>query len=175
MNFSVLRSFPFLSDFSDEELSDLFAQATEQQFPPGAFLCKEGERDDHLYFLLSGEVEIVKKDPDRQPHVLARLGSGTLLGELAWVLQTPCTTTIKVLQATSAIQLNGVALTQQLQERSPIAFKLNTALLQLLASRLLRMNDQFLALQTKANGNGNGHKKSEIERLRERILQDWSF
>jgi glutamate dehydrogenase (NAD(P)+) len=45
--------------------------------------------------------------------------------------------------------------------------------LRLLAGRLTRMNDQFLESQAKPNGNGN--KKSEIERLRERILQDWSF
>ncbi len=173
MNFNVLRSFPFLSDFSDEELADLFAHATEQKFSPGAFLCKEGEQDDHLYFLLNGEVAIVKKDAEGKSSVLVRLGSGALLGELAWVLKTPCTTTIKVLQETSAIQLNGAALTQQLQERSPSAFKLSTALLRLLASRLLRMNDQFLALQI--NANGINHKKGEIERLRERILQDWSF
>src|SRR5712691_377991 len=102
MNLSVVRTFPFLSDFNNEELIDLFAHATEQKFPPGAFLCKEGEWDDHLYFLLSGEVEIAKKAADGYPHVLARLSSGTLLGELAWAMQTPCTTTIKVLQETSA-------------------------------------------------------------------------
>jgi CRP-like cAMP-binding protein len=177
MDVQVLRSFPFLSDFSDAELTDLFGRATEQHFAPGAFLSKEGERDDHLYFLLNGEVEIVKKDAGGKPHSLAHLGSGTLLGELAWVMQTPCTTTIKVLQDTSAIRLNGADLTQQLQAHSPGAFKLSTALLRLLAGRLLRMNTQFLESQTKANGNGNGngHKKGEIERLRERILQDWSF
>jgi CRP-like cAMP-binding protein len=173
MNVSVLRTFPFLSTFSDGELVDLFGQATEQVFPPGTLLSKEGERDDHLYFLLSGEVEIAKKDADGQSHVLARLSGGTLLGELAWVMHTPCTTTIKVLQETSAIRLNGASLAQQMQERSPGAFQLSLALLRLLAGRLLRMNDQFLELQTKANG--NGHKKGEIERLRERILQDWSF
>ena len=63
------------------------------------------------------------------------------------------------------------SLTRQLQERSPGAFKLGVALLRLLAGRLLRMNEQFLELQSKTEG----HQKSEIERLRERILHDWSF
>src|SRR5581483_9478186 len=101
----------------------------EQTFPPGSFLCKEGERDGHLYFLISGEVEVSKTDADGHKHTLANLSGGTL--------------------------------NKQLQERSPGAFKLSTALLRLLASRLLRMNDQFLQVQIKTNG--NGQKKSEIE------------
>jgi CRP-like cAMP-binding protein len=162
-----------LNDFSDGELVDLFANATEQTFTPGTFLCKEGEQDGHLYFLISGEVEVSKKDSDGNVHALARLSSGTLLGELSWVMGTPCTANLKITQEALAIRLSGATLNQQLQERSPGAFKLSVALLRLLAGRLLRMNEQFLELQTKANG--YSHKKSEIERLRERIQQDWSF
>jgi CRP-like cAMP-binding protein len=173
MDFSVLRTFPLLSDFTDGELADLFGNATEQTFPPGSFLCKEGERDGHLHFLISGEVEVSKKDPAGHTHTLANLRGGALVGELSWIMGTPCTANLKTIQHTVTVRLNGDALNRRLQERSPGAFKLSVALLRLLASRLLRMNDQFLELQTKTTG--NGHKKSEIERLRERILQDWSF
>jgi CRP-like cAMP-binding protein len=86
---------------------------------------------------------------------------------------TPCTANIEVRQEALVVRLDGDTLTQQLQARSLGAFKLSVALLKLLASRLMRMNDQFLELQTQTNGNGS--KKSEIERLRERILHDWSF
>jgi CRP-like cAMP-binding protein len=173
MDLGVLRKFPLLSDFNDEELADLFANATEQRFLPGAFLCHEGEQDGHLYFLVSGEVEISKKDSEGVSHVLAHLNQGTLLGELSWIMGTPCSVNIEVLQEVLAIRLDGHTLTQQLQAHSPGAFKLGVALLRLLAGRLMQMNDQFLNLRTKTNG--NGHKKGEIERLRERILHDWSF
>jgi len=49
--------------------------------------------------------------------------------------------------------------------------KFNTALLKLLASRLTRMNEQILESQVQLDT----QKKGEIERLRERILRDWSF
>jgi CRP-like cAMP-binding protein len=173
MDFSLLRKFPILGSFTDEELTDLFANATEQHIAPGSFLCREGERDGHLYFLVSGEVAISKTDPDGRSQELARLGGGTLLGELSWIMDTPCSTSMEVRQEAFVVRLDGDTLTRQLQTRSPGAFKLSVALLKLLASRLMRMNDQFLELQTKANG--NGHKKGEIERLRERILHDWSF
>jgi CRP-like cAMP-binding protein len=173
MDLNVLRQLPVLSDFSNGELIDLFANASEQQFSPGAFLCKEGEQDGHLYFIISGEVEVLKKGADGNTHVLASLTTGALLGELSWIMGTPCTTSLKACKETSVILLNGNSLTKQLQEHSPGAFKLSIALLRLLASRLLRMNDQFLESQAKPNSKGN--KKSEIERLRERILQDWSF
>jgi CRP-like cAMP-binding protein len=173
MDLTALHRFPLLASFTDEELTDLFENATEHQVSPGSFLCREGERDGHLYFLVSGEVGISKKDHEGRPHELARLGSGTLLGELSWIMGTPCTANIEVRQAALVVQLDGDTLTQQLQARSLGAFKLGVTLLRLLASRLIRMNDQFLELQTQTNGNGS--KKSEIERLRERILHDWSF
>jgi CRP-like cAMP-binding protein len=171
MDLSALRKFSLLSDFSDAELTDLFANATEQRFSPGAFLCREGDKDGHLYFLINGEVEVTKKDHNGRAHVLARLSGGTLLGELAWIMGTPCGTSLQARQETLMVQLDGSILTQELQERSPGAFKLGMALLKLLASRLVRMNEQFLELQIKAGG----PQKSEIERLRERVLHDWSF
>lgn len=171
MDLSVLRKFSLLRDFSDLELADLFANATEQRLSAGSFLCHEGEQDGHLYFLVSGEVEVMKKGRDGRPHVLAHLSGGTLLGELSWIMGTPCGASLKARQKTLVVRLDGATLTRQLQERSPGVFKLGMALLKLLASRLMRMNDQFLELQTKTDG----HKKSEIERLRERILNDWSF
>jgi SulP family sulfate permease len=173
MNLSALRTLPILSAFSDDELADLFANATERQFSTGSFLCREGEKDGHVYFLLSGEVEITKKDAEGHAHVLAHFSKGTLLGELAWIMGTPCTASMQVRQEAQVICLDAETLNEQLQARSPGAFKLGITLLRLLAGRLMRMNDQFLQLQTKTNG--IGHKKSEIERLRERILQDWSF
>jgi SulP family sulfate permease len=173
IDLTALRTFPVLSDFSDMELADLFANASEQQLSPGSFLCREGEQDGHLYFLVSGEVEVTKRDAEGQAHRLAQLSSGTLLGELAWIMGTPCTASVVVRQQAQVVQLDGATLGKQLQARSPGAFKLGVALLRLLASRLMRMNEQFLALDPKTNS--ISHKKSEIERLRERILHDWSF
>jgi CRP-like cAMP-binding protein len=86
---------------------------------------------------------------------------------------TPCTASLVIRQEAQVVQLDGATLNQQLQARSPGAFKLGMALLRLLAGRLMRMNEQFLELQTKTTE--FSHKKGEIERLRERIVHDWSF
>jgi CRP-like cAMP-binding protein len=126
-----------------------------------------------LYFLVRGEVEVSKRDAEGQVHILAHLSSGTLLGELAWIMGTPCTASLVIRQEAQVVQLDGATLNQQLQARSPGAFKLGMALLRLLAGRLMRMNEQFLELQTKTTE--FSHKKGEIERLRERIVHDWSF
>ena len=48
MDLNVLKKLPLISDFSNGELIDLFATATEQHFSPGSFLCREGDRDGHL-------------------------------------------------------------------------------------------------------------------------------
>lgn len=173
MDLSSLRTLAVLKDFSDAELADLLAGATEHRFPVGSLICREGERDGHLYCLVSGEAEVSKTDRLGRSHPLARLGSGTLIGELSWIMDTPCAASVQARQECAVIRLDGQTLTKQLHERSPGAFKLGVALLRLLAGRLMHMNDQFLEIQTTTHP--VEQQKSEIERLRERILHDWSF
>ena len=72
---------------------------------------------------------------------------------------------------TEVIRLDGMELTRQLQKNSAGAQKFHVAVLKLLAGRLARMNEQVLELQV----NFDDQKTGEIERLRERILREWSF
>jgi len=69
------------------------------------------------------------------------------------------------------VRLDGAELTRQFRQHSAGVRKFNTALLKLLATRLTRMNEQILESQVQLDT----QKKGEIERLRERILRDWSF
>ncbi|MBM4255290.1 MAG: cyclic nucleotide-binding domain-containing protein [Deltaproteobacteria bacterium] len=171
MDFQGLQQFPLLQDFTNAELRDLLATAREQELAAGAFICREGEPGGALYFVVRGQVEVSKKDKEGTPRVITLLGDGTLLGELSWITGASYTATVQAKQDTAVIRLDGRALTLQVQQNSTGAYKFTTALLKLLAGRLLRTNEQVLDSQSQLDT----QKKGEIERLRERILRDWSF
>jgi CRP-like cAMP-binding protein len=171
MNFHGLQRFSLLQDFTDTELRELFAAATEQRFAVGTFLCREGEPGGSLYFIVSGQVEVSKKGKDGGLHTLTQLSDGSLLGELSWITGAAYTASVQAKQETVAIRLDGGDVTQQSQNNSVGARKFTAALLKMLAGRFMRVNEQVLDLRA----NLEGQKKGEIERLRERILRDWSF
>lgn len=53
--------------------------------PSDAVLLSEGIEGDHLMVILSGQVQVVKHDPSGQPVSLARVGPGSILGEMSLI------------------------------------------------------------------------------------------
>jgi len=171
MDLTGLQRFPLLQDFSNPELHELFATADKLHLSAGTFICREGEPGNTLYFVVSGQVEISKKGKNGTTYVITQLNDGALLGELSWITGASYSASVQAKQATGVIRLNGTELTRQLQKNSAGAQKFHVAVLKLLAGRLTRMNEQVLEFQV----NFDDQKTGEIERLRERILRDWSF
>ena len=171
MDLNGLQRFPLLQDFSDAELREIFATANEQRLTAGTFICREGEPSGSLYFVVDGQVEISKRAKNGESYVITQLSDGALLGELSWITGTSYGASVQTKQETVVIRLDGAELTRQLQKNSAGAQKFHVALLKLLAGRLTRMNEQVLESQAKLDD----QKTGEIERLRERILRDWSF
>jgi CRP-like cAMP-binding protein len=171
MDLHGLQRFSLLQDFSDTELHELFVTANEQHLSARTFICREGEPGGLLYFVVSGQVEVSKKGRDGTPYVITQLGDGALLGELSWITGSQYGASVQSTQDTVVIRLDGREVSRQLQKNFIGAIKFHTALLKLLAGRLSRMNEQVLESQIQLDT----QKKGEIERLRERILRDWSF
>lgn len=55
----------------------------------------EGETDTHMYFVLTGAVEVIKGDTGAQPVVLARVGVGDFFGEMSLLLSEPRSATVR--------------------------------------------------------------------------------
>lgn len=51
-------------------------------FPPGVAIVEQGEEANHLYLVLSGEVEVVQDGPGGERRALRRQGPGEFFGEL---------------------------------------------------------------------------------------------
>lgn len=76
----------FLNSASDDEWAKLLAYTQTRRFREGEILVKENEPDDALYFVESGELDvIVTKRGGRGKYQLASLTPGSVFGEQSFL------------------------------------------------------------------------------------------
>ncbi|HEY0466520.1 MAG TPA: cyclic nucleotide-binding domain-containing protein [Polyangiaceae bacterium] len=86
--------------FSSLDEKDLYAMIEildVRVVPRGSVLVEEGSTGDEAFFVARGELDVQKaaSQPDAPPLALARLGSGTLFGEMALLSRAPRTATVR--------------------------------------------------------------------------------
>jgi len=82
--FNLLRSLDFFSNFGDVELWEVVHRAKWQRFHFGHALYRKGEEGSSFHILAQGEVEVF-----RDGKKVAQLGSGTSIGEMAYLAPNP--------------------------------------------------------------------------------------
>jgi len=82
--FNLLRSLEFFSDFGDVELWEVVHRARWQRLPYGHRVYRRGQEGRTFHIIAQGEVEVFR-DGQR----VARLGTGTSVGEMAYLAPSP--------------------------------------------------------------------------------------
>ena len=82
--FNLLRSLDFFANFGDVELWEVVHRAKWQRFPFGHALYSKGEEGNSFHIIAQGEVEVY-----RDGNKVAQLGSGTSVGEMAYLAPSP--------------------------------------------------------------------------------------
>jgi Cyclic nucleotide-binding domain len=72
-------------------------------FTPREIVFRQGDQGDFVYTIVSGEVEVIREDPERGETVLARLGPGEYFGEMALVSDAPRTATVRTVTPVEAV------------------------------------------------------------------------
>jgi CRP-like cAMP-binding protein len=80
-----LKSFPLFGNISEADLNDFASLLEEVKAPAGCNIITEGETGSDMYFLVEGEVDIIKTTIFGDKFVCASLGSdmGCVFGEMA--------------------------------------------------------------------------------------------
>lgn len=78
-----LRRVSLFGGMALEQLRVLSAHLTEQHFLPGEVVFSEGDFNQELYIVVSGEIEIVKDYGSPQARTLNTLAGGDFFGEMA--------------------------------------------------------------------------------------------
>jgi cAMP-dependent protein kinase regulator len=86
---NLLKTSPILHSVNPTERAELVQRFAIRTFETGERLITQGKNPDGLFLVASGEVGIVYKEPNGSSTVVAHLGAGEVLGEVALVLRRP--------------------------------------------------------------------------------------
>ncbi len=133
----VLMQAPLFSALDPEAAAALRAATNLIRIPKGGVLFREGDPGDRLYVLERGKIKLGTASTDGRDALLAIVGPGEMIGELALFDPGPRAATATALTDVAARELSHDALRPWLSGRPEVA----EALLSALARRLRRTNE----------------------------------
>ncbi|MBF5044667.1 cyclic nucleotide-binding domain-containing protein [Aggregicoccus sp. 17bor-14] len=152
---------------SPAQVEQLLAIAEEAEVARGRALFEEGASGDALYLVLSGELEILKKDAAGAQLPLARVGPGQVLGEMSLLGGSARrSATARALGEVRLLRLPTARFAPLLARDEVPALKLVLNLARVMSRRLLQMNEKLVE--------GQGARREELSAF-QKVLSDWSF
>ena len=112
----------------------LFSYGRKKDIQPGQVFITEGDVSPSVYVLLEGEAEILKKDEGGQDNVVARVGSGTILGEMGVFMQEERTSSVRAATALIALEFSADSFYTAIEKIPELAIRIIKSLSQKLKS-----------------------------------------
>ena len=112
VNWAMIARVPLFASLDASEIAEIMPYLRAQTVQSGAMIVRRGEAAQSMYFIASGEVEVVL------PTGNIRLGDGHFFGEMAVLRQTRRTADIKATQPTKLLVLDASDF-HALVERNP--------------------------------------------------------
>ncbi len=91
---------------------------------PGTRIFREGEPGDKAYLMISGMVEISKKVGENETAVIAALGKGEIIGEMALIDDQPRAATARVMQHAKLMVISRDDMEARLARTDPVVRQL---------------------------------------------------
>jgi CRP-like cAMP-binding protein len=138
---NALQRYSLFGGVTPEEIEKIKPLLSMQHFEAGAYPQVEGQPNDKIYFILSGEVEIVK-----QGVVIAHLKEGETFGEMELLDIMPSIATVRAVTKLEVVTISNRAL----YEISKLDLKIFSMMIMNLArdlSRRLRRMDELACLE----------------------------
>lgn len=75
-------------------------------YEPGETIIAQGAEGGHLAYIMEGKVEVLKEGDDGEAQVVATLGTGDILGEMALLTGQPRNASARAAEKTWIVQVN---------------------------------------------------------------------
>jgi CRP/FNR family transcriptional regulator len=145
---ALLAGHEWFASLTDGELAGLASKAETVYWETGTVVFEEGDRGDVCYVLHSGSVKVVRRFGDGRRITLARLGPGSVVGELALFNGERRSATIETVEPTLAIALGGEDVMSILRRDPEAAISVAIGLADRLRAANERMFEHALATTT---------------------------
>jgi len=120
----ILATVFLFSHLRQEELRRLANQSRYCSFKFGDVIIREGERDDRLYILISGKVNVFKSYGTKKEKRLRTLEPPAYFGEIALIDDLVRSATVVAIQDTRTLCLDKLNLDREIEKSPTIAKKL---------------------------------------------------
>ncbi len=142
---AVLSASPLFEMLSNQELEYVAELSRPRRYSAGQVVFEEGELGDSLYVIVSGEVEVVRRDATGEPKVIATLGPPEFFGEMSLIDKEYRSASIRAKSDAELLHLTAENLTTfRKQHRDGFTFVvINIA--RVLSSRLREANSRLAA------------------------------
>jgi CRP-like cAMP-binding protein len=112
------------------------------EYEVGSYVCKEGGYGGYMFFIIEGEVEIIKQF-DNQKHVIATLSEGMSVGEMSLIDSRPRSATVRASTPLKLIVLKREDFLKLNKMEPTLANKVLMGIATLLSQNLRDINDKF--------------------------------
>ena len=151
--YRIMRQVPMFAELNDAETEELWRASKHVTAAPGELVIQEGATGDALYIILTGTLEVTKRDGDREI-TLATRRACDVLGEMSLLEQAPRTASVRATETSELLAVDRDAFRHLLAMHPDAA----ATLLRTVAGRLrsteasLVQSDKLAALGTLAAG-----------------------
>jgi signal transduction histidine kinase len=148
-----LRAYPLFSNLPEPDLARLAEMSEPAHLRPGELLIREGDPGDAMYLILSGELEVTKQSGTTDVQ-LAKVGPGTLQGEMSAIEGRPRSASVRALDEVEVLRIRREALLRVFAVTPEAAFTILQTVLNRLRSTesLLREREKLAGLGQLAAG-----------------------
>lgn len=149
----ALRAAPLFAELPQPDLERLCQISEPVRLDAGETLIREGEPGDSLFVVVSGELDVVRGSGADEV-ALARVGPGSVQGEMALLEERPRNATARAITAVEALRIPGPAMLELLATRPEASLAIvRTTLARLRSTEaLLAQRERLASLGTLAAG-----------------------
>jgi CRP/FNR family cyclic AMP-dependent transcriptional regulator len=165
----TLSRVPLFEALQPSDLAHLAEVGRLEYWQAGSIVLEEGTMGPRMMVVLSGEVEILRRDQTGVQRAIATLGAGEILGELGLLLDLPRTATVRALAPLQVFAMDRTAFQELVDASDPAALRLGLSLSRVLAVRLMKLNDRVVELLAA----GESATRERFRDARQQIFNLW--
>ena len=129
---------------SDEQIKGIAEVAEQQVYNGGELICREGERGDSMFIVLSGKVDVLKKNREGREVKLATLSPGAIFGEMTLVNVEPRSATVSAVEEAVVVILKNSALSDIFMQDRELLIVILINIARILSKRLREANEKLM-------------------------------
>ncbi len=139
---------PIFDSLKPDELKILIKYMNCIGFHEGDIIVKEGEKGNYVFFILEGQLEVIKEANENQYATINVIGKGRSIGEMSMIDETPRSATLRAKTDLVLLRLTKDGFNTIMQEHHEMGIKILKGMARLLSMNLRKTSSRLADYMT---------------------------